>query len=109
MLQEERTANTNTRLWGLNKPAMLEKKKQKKVHLAGGYSSDWTRSLETSICHRCGSRKTKKKAKRKKRKRLIWLEHSTLVGQESKPEILHHCRQEMIDGGTDKSDNNGDG
>ena len=31
------------------------------VAWAGGYSSDWTPSLETSICHECGPKKTKKK------------------------------------------------
>ena len=39
---------------------------------AGGYSSDWTPSLGTSMCCRSGPRngkKTKKKKKKKKRKR----------------------------------------
>ena len=31
-----------------------------------GYSSDSTRSLGTSICRKCGSKKTKKKSKKKK-------------------------------------------
>ena len=39
---------------------------------ASGYSSNWTPSLGTSICHRCGPKKTKsqktKKGKEKKKK-----------------------------------------
>ena len=30
---------------------------------ASGYSSDWTPSLGTFICHRCSPKKTKKKEK----------------------------------------------
>ena len=35
--------------------------------LAGGYSSDETPGLGTSICHRSGSRNRKKKKKKKKK------------------------------------------
>ena len=36
---------------------------------AGGYSSDSTPSLGTSICHRSGPRNSKKTKKKKKKKR----------------------------------------
>ena len=34
---------------------------------AGGYSSDSTPSLGTSMCHRCGPKKTKRQKKKKKK------------------------------------------
>ena len=43
------------------------------VVLAGDYSSDLTPSLETSMCHRCGLKKTKDKRQKKKKKKGIWL------------------------------------
>ena len=36
----------------------------------GGYNSDWTRSLETSICHGCSPKKQKKKKKKTQTKNL---------------------------------------
>ena len=34
------------------------------VAVAGSYSSNWTPSLGTSICHRCSPKKAKKKKKK---------------------------------------------
>ena len=39
------------------------------VAQAGGYSSDQTSSLGTSICHRCSRKETKDKKKKKKKKK----------------------------------------
>ena len=39
--------------------------------LASSYSSDWTPSLETSVCCGYGPKKTKKKKKKKSNMRLI--------------------------------------
>ena len=36
---------------------------------AGGYSSDWTPSLGTSICHGCSTKKTKRQKKKRKKKK----------------------------------------
>ena len=37
------------------------------VAQAGGYNSDWTPSLGTSMCHECGPKKKKKKKKKEKK------------------------------------------
>ena len=42
-----------------------------RIALAGGYSSDSTLSQGTSICHRCGPKKTKEKKKKKEKKNTI--------------------------------------
>ena len=36
---------------------------------AGGYSSDWTPGLGTSMYHRCGPKRTKRQKKKKKKKK----------------------------------------
>ena len=36
------------------------------VAVDGSYSSDWSPSLGTSICHRCGHKKTKRQKKRER-------------------------------------------
>ena len=53
---------------------------------AGGYSSDWTPGLGTSVCHRCSPKKTKRQKKRKEK--ALGGVHSRLDIEEKKSVIL---------------------
>ena len=51
---------------------------------AGGYSSDWTPSLETSTCHRCSPKTTKEKKKRISNRKL-----HEVQGKDQHTALLH--------------------
>ena len=57
------------------------------VAIASSYSSDWTPSLENSICYRYGPKKTKKKKKKKKKKRPTQIK---LLSFNMKKKIFRH-------------------
>ena len=65
---------------------------------AGSYSCDWTASLGTSICHRCGPKKHQKKknkeiGKERKKFSYLLLEINGIVGAslESVPTAFQVC------------------
>ena len=58
------------------------------VAQGGSYSSDWTASLRTSICRRCGSKKTRNKAKKKKKRKKIPQKENFFLSQSPRWTIL---------------------
>ena len=65
------------------------------VAQASSYSSNWTHSLETSICHMSAAlkrqnikkKKKKRKKEKKKKRKIIYLPNGTAISWEARPEF----------------------